>query len=238
MRCAEIPGLSASPSSRGARSVFVCLLAAVLQGCAGVTGPVGYPAEWPKPLNRVVDNGCPDLDGLYENRPVGGAPADLESIPTLTEVFTRLGSGSGLTSPRYSGHVWDVPPDAEHVLFRFEGDGLVVRFVATDGSGREIRFRRYHFDIHEKRYDELFHCHAIESGARLRFLASPESGGIAVPGVFLGARGVVVMLIRASDGSLVVQWRTESFGLSTLVIGTHFAFSSRWYRYPFSTPSK
>ena len=210
----------------------------MLQGCAGVTGPVGYPSEWPQPRNRVLENGCPDLDGLYENRPLGGAPADLDSIPTLTEVFERLGSGSGIGSPRYSGHVWPIPSDAERVRLRFDADNLIVHFLDSDDTGSELRFRRFRFDIHEKRYDELFSCHALNDGARLRFFATPESDGFVAPGIYMGAKGVVVMLLRGADGSLVVQWRIESFGLSTLLIGTYFVFSSRWYRYPVSPLAK
>jgi hypothetical protein len=46
------------------------------------------------------------------------------------------------------------------------------------------------------------------------------------------ADGCPTFLLRAIDGSLIVQLRSDSLGFSAVVVGTHLSFDSIWFRYP------
>ena len=53
-----------------------------------------------------------------------------------------------------------------------------------------------------------------------------------LPRLYLGANVGLVFLLKGTDASLVVQFRTENIGLSAALIGSHATFDSAWWRYP------
>jgi len=108
---------------------------------------------------------------------------------------------------------------------------LKLTFLGENQEQASLEFRRYHFNWKEKRFDDLFTCYASGKEPRLRFLAEPETRSTILPGLILGGGGVLVFLLKAADGSLIVQWRSESVGISVLVYGTHISFDSVWWRY-------
>jgi hypothetical protein len=112
-----------------------------------------------------------------------------------------------------------------------EPESLTVNFVSEKSDNTPLVFRRYHFSLSEKRFDDLFTCYDVENGARLRFFAEPESHSGVLGNIYMEGGGTLVMLLKATDGSLVVQWRSESLALSSLLLGSHIRFNSVWWKY-------
>lgn len=203
----------------------------MLTGCAFSTGPVHYPETW-APIESVsTADGCPDLDGEYNNLGVESFPAESGAPPKLSEVFARMGRGTGLTSPGETGNVWPEMADAASVLIRQTPEAISFTFASAKAEKTTLAFRRYHFNWFEKRYDDIFTCYANETGARLRFLAEPDSHFSGIPYIFVDAGGSLVFLLKASDGSLVVQWRNESVAIPSVLLGSHMRFNSIWWRF-------
>jgi len=202
-----------------------CLtIALALGGCATVTGPEAYPDKWASIDLTKVHDGCPTLTGTYSDRGTASHPQQLGAPPLLSEVFARMG--------RRSGRTWPEPTDVKSVQLILEAESLTVRFLSNSGKQTDLPFRRYHFSLGEKRYDDLFTCYASETGSRLRFLAEPESHSGGIPNLYLEGGGTLVFLLRASDGSLIVQWRSDSVAISSVLLGSHIRFNSVWWKYP------
>jgi hypothetical protein len=200
-------------------------------GCASTRGPVPYPASWPPLENAQVANGCPAISGTYVNQASGTWPSEGSRIPTLTEVFSRMARGPGLMNPSRTGHAWAVPSDAESSTFQLEAERLAVTFTGTGGATGSVTFRRYRFDLAEKRFDDLFICYEGPDTPRLRFLAEPESHTTSAAPLYVEGGGTLVFLHKATDGSLIVQWRSDSLAVSAVVLGTRMKFESVWWRF-------
>ncbi len=205
--------------------------ALVLPGCASFTGPVPYPEAWLQPDAALTADGCPRLEGTYSNRGDAVVPAELGAPPGLVSAFARMAQATGLTAVP-AGKAWTVPADADAVTIAQTPETLKVSFLGAGGVLGTLDFRRYRFNWSESRYDDQYTCYTPENGPRLRFMAEPESYSIHIPNLYLGAGGTLVFLLKAADGSLVVQWRNESVGISALIVGTHITFRSVWWRYP------
>jgi len=203
-----------------------------LMGCASVTGPVSYPTSWAPIESVLTEDGCPALEGTYSDRGAEAFPTELGEPPRLSEVFVRMGRGTGLFSPRESKRVWPVLPDSVSVGIVQTPEMLKFTFLGRNREQTSLDFRRYHFKWSEKRFDDLFTCYSSNKEARLRFFAEPESSSTIIPNLYLGGSGTLVFLLKATDGSLIVQWRSESAGISAVLLGTHISFNSVWWRYP------
>lgn len=193
---------------------------------------MAYPETWAPVVTTKVHDACPPLTGVYSNRGTASHPEQLGEAPRLNEVFARMARGSGMTSPKATGRTWPEPTDVESVQLTLEAESLTVRFISNGGQTTDLRFRRYHPTLSERRFDDLFTCYASEAGSRLRFFAEPESHSGIASNLFMEAGGTLVFLLRASDGSLVVQWRNESFAMSALIVGSLVRFNSVWWQYP------
>jgi len=200
-------------------------------GCASVTGPVAYPESWAPIQSISIADGCPSLEGTFSNRGSGAFPTELGEPPRLDEVFARMGRGSGPMSPRAYGRTWSVPSEAESVSVSQAAESLSFLFIDKDGNKTPLNFRRYHFNWGEDRYDELFTCYNNDGEPRLRFLAEPESHGGSISNFYLVGGGILVFMLRTADGSLVVQWRSDSAAVSGALIGSGLSFKSVWWRY-------
>jgi len=183
-----------------------------LGACASVTS-TPYPASWAPFVPGSTADGCPGLEGTYSNSGTEAFPPIAGDPPPITSVFARLGGGTGRMSPSATGRVWSVPPDAISMSIDQTPETLRVTFSGENGAQSSLDFRRYQFDWSEKRYDDIFACNASETDSRLRFMAEPGGGGL-------------VFLLRATDGSLIVEWRGRFRGL---LVG---APTSSWWRYP------
>jgi hypothetical protein len=143
-----------------------------------------------------------------------------------------MGRGSGPTSPRATNRFWPEAGNIAWVKLDLTPETLSVSFVPAAGASTTLDFRRYHFSWSEERYDDLFTCYAADNGARLRFFAEPESHSALFANLYMEAGGTLVLLLKAADGSLVVQWRSESLAISSVLIGSHMRFNSVWWKYP------
>jgi len=220
------------PINQSAILMLVIALAVLVSaGCATATGPISYPAAWAPIEPATTEVGCPKLEGTYSNRASAAFPVEQGEPPTLSEVFARIGQKTNPFNPVPAGEKWPELPDAVSVSVMQTPETLVITFINTKGDQVSLNFRRYHFDWHEKRYDQLFNCYDSPGEPRLLFLESPETTSSA-SAVYAGSESVGVFLLKAADGSLVVQWRRESIGISLFFIGTHFTFDSTWWRYP------
>jgi hypothetical protein len=208
------------------------LAAAALAGCGSVTGPVHYPAGWAPLAAATTADGCPPVAGRYANQGSGAFPPETGEAPALSEVFARMGRGPRRLNSKGVGPAWPEAPGATAVSIRQDPESLVVSFVDAAQPTTPLAFRRYHFDWSETRYDDLFTCYIGDGTSRLRFLAEPEGHAGVFANLYMEAGGTLVMLLKASDGSLVVQWRSESVAISSLLIGSHVRFDSVWWRYP------
>jgi hypothetical protein len=204
----------------------------ILSGCASITGPTSYPKEWAPIDADMTADGCPNVEGTYSNHGTQAFPAELGEPPRLSDVFNRMGRGAGLLSPRESKQAWPDLPDASSVRIVQTPDLLTLYFLGRNGDQTSLQFRRYHFSWSEKRFDDLFTCYASHKEPRLRFFQEPESTRSILPNLYIGANGTLVMFLKATDGSLIVQWRNESFGISAIILGSHVSFDSVWWRYP------
>jgi hypothetical protein len=203
-----------------------------ISGCGSVTGSNRYPASlWGALDPGRTPDGCPNLSGAYGNVANARFPRESGEAPRLNDVFARMALAGDPLRPGEGGRDWDVPRDAEFVTIAQGAEELTLSFMEASGTRHVLHFQRHHFDLSEKRFDDLFTCYIGEDAARLRFFPELDRAVIAAP-VYAGGDATLVFLLRGADGSLVVQLRTESVGLSPLYVGSHVDFSSVWYRYP------
>lgn len=211
------------------------VVAAMLAACGSVTGPTTYPGSWAPLSAALVGDRCPDLNGVYANVASAAHPAAEGAFPKLTAVFRRMEHSDAITA---SGQPWNVPEDADRVELAQDEESLTVTFHGTAADPRGLRFRRLHLNLSERRVDDLFTCYRDANGARLRFMQDVDPRVAMLPGVYMGTTVGLVFLLKAEDGALVVQYRTESMGLSSVLIGSHVSFDSAWSRYPPAAPKE
>jgi hypothetical protein len=211
------------------KKTMIALALPLLAACGSVTGPTAYPEAWPPPTPGVIAERCPDLNGVYANVASAAHPALEGGPPTLTAVFGRMERSQAITA---SGIPWNVPTEAERVELALDEEQLTVTFHRAADAPLSLRFRRHHLDLSERRFDDLFTCYRDADTARLRFMQDVDPRIAMLRGVYLGANVGLVFLLKAADGSLVVQFRTEDIGLSAVLIGSHATFDSLWWRYP------
>ena len=203
-----------------------------LSACASFTGPVSYPVSWAPIDSGLIADGCPRLEGTYSIRGIGTFPPELGEPPSLSTIFKRLGAGTGSTSPSATKRVWPVPSDAISVSINQTPGILKVTFLTENGEKTSLNFRRYRFSWSEERYDDIFTCYNSNKKPRLRFLAEPSSHAGGIAPIYFEGGGTLVFLLRAEDDSLIVQWRSESIGISAFLIGSRTSVNSIWWRYP------
>jgi hypothetical protein len=190
---------------------------------------VSYPADWASIKSTPTADGCPNLAGTYGNQSVATFPASLVDLPTLSDVFTRMVHGKTLLGDKPT---WPtIPADAVSMSIDQTPEALTLNFAAPAGDRTALAFRRYHFNWSEKVYDDLFQCYLAADEPRLRFFAEPESHGSASQ-IHVEGGGTLVILLKATDGSLIVQWRRESTLLWIGVVGSGFKLDSTWHRFP------
>jgi hypothetical protein len=205
--------------------IFVSLTA-----CASLTGPIEYPASWASIASPPTADGCPHLAGLYSNRPSRAVSGEASDALSLTEVFSRMAYGPG---PREYSQTWSVPTDAVSVSISQTPEDLLVTFVGAKGERTSQPFRRLKVTRLEKRYDDLFTCRVSNGEPRLSFPFTPASQRRDLAAyVYMGGSDTFIFLLKAVDGTLVVQSRSESIGLSLFIIGSHYSVDSTWSRYP------
>jgi hypothetical protein len=116
-------------------------------------------------------------------------------------------------------------------------ESISVTFIDSSGNRTPLIFRRYRFSLSEKRGDDLFACRMLYGEPSLRFFTEPQShSSTSVVGMEGG--GTFVVLLKSVDGSLVVNWRSDSAALSLFFLGSGYRVDNLWYRYPLLAPDK
>ena len=106
----------------------------ILSGCASITGSTSYPKEWASIDADITADGCPNVEGTYSNRGTHTFPVELGGPPRLSDVFTRMCRGAGLSSPRGNYQIWPDLPDAISVRILQTPDLLTIHFLGNNGD--------------------------------------------------------------------------------------------------------
>jgi hypothetical protein len=147
----------------------------------------------------------------------------------LSDVFARM--TRGITIGGTPGPWQTLPHDPMSVSIAQTPESLRLTFVDAAGGSASLAFRRYHFSWSETRFGDIFNCYLTAGEPRMGFLANPEGHHSATP-IGLEGGGTVVLLLKATDGSLVVQWRRDSALLWMGVVGSGVKVEGTWHRYP------
>jgi len=149
-----------------------------------------------------------------------------------------MAQGHGFNSPSAGKQSWPtIPSDASVVSIEQTSETMTVTFIDASGNLTPLNFRRYRFSLSENRLDDLFSCRTLHGEPLLRFLAEPESDSSVSP-IVMGEGGTFVALLKAVDGSMVVNWRSDSIALSLFVLGSGYSVDNLWILYPLLNPPK
>lgn len=225
MRFAYPPWLSAP------LAVAVLLLA----GCASLD-PVDHPQEWRASPGEVLANGCPDLSGTYSIYPSGVYPSDMGMYPTLNEALSLIilrDFSKNREKP------WPELAGATKAVFTAEGEWLYVSFRDDVEGQASVRFKRKSWwgGFHEEA-DAMPLCMQLELGPTLLFESERRPLWAAPFGVgqaaWFGETEIEsVVLSKARDGSLIVNYRTGRMFITTILIGSYGRWVGNvWWRYP------
>jgi hypothetical protein len=217
---------------RTAIAASALFIAVAQVGCASNARVVPYPAEWASVETTPDAQGCPDLQGMYVNEAMAAFPPGTGKPPSLAATFGEMAGSQTPTGPAASGKSWpNIPHDAVSVQIEQGQDSMTVTFVDPAGRRTPLSFRRYRFLLAEDRVDDLFSCPARDEGPTLRFFNEPAAHA-RVSIVAIGGGGTTISLLRAVDGSLVVNWRRDDITVTRIVLGSRYHAESVWYRYP------
>jgi len=204
-------------------------------GCATSSGNPPYPTAWASIKSEPVQEGCPDLQGTYTNQGTGTFPPEAGAPPSLAEVFMAMARSKSATGPEAWKRSWpSIPRDAVSVSIEQAPETMIITFINSAGSHTPLSFRRYHFTLSEDRVDDLFSCRTLYAEPTLRFFNEPLSH-TSTSILMAGGGGTSVALLKSVDGSLVVNWRSDSMALTQFVLGSGYRVDNLWYRYaPFT----
>lgn len=211
--------------------LFMTVTMMSLSGCDPASGTNPYPATSWGPLDTAqIAGSCPDLSGTYRNVASSSFPRQAGDEPQLADLFERLADAA---------KIWDgeerpdrrVPRDAERVTISQDENTLTLSFVDRSGVAHSLRFRRFNPSLSQPDLGELYFCKGGEEANRLQFFYELDHAGDA-DAIYAGEVGTTAYLLRAADGSLIVQLRTETIGMSLLIIGSEYTVTNVWQRYP------
>lgn len=231
-RAAAHPGRTLRSRASGRGVVVATVLALAQLGCATGSGNPPYPATWATIASASTADGCPDLTGTYANRGIDSHPSAAGEAPSLAEVFAAMALSKTATGPAAWRRSWSsIPRDAVTVALRQTPETLTVSFADAAGNRTPIEFRRYRFSLSEDRVDDLYACRTLYGEPTLRFFNEPH-GHARVSILLIGGGGTIVSLLRAVDGSLIVNWRSDDLTITRFVLGSGYQVDNLWYRYP------
>jgi len=200
-------------------------------GCATSAGNPPYPTAWASIKSAPTQEGCPDLQGTYINQGTGTFPPEAGATPSLAEIFTTMARSQTMTGPAAWKRSWPtIPLDAAFVSIEQAPEAISITFIEASGRRTPLIFRRYRFKLSEDRVDDLFSCRALYGEPTLRFFNEPLSHASASI-VAVGGGGASVALLKAIDGSLVVNWRADAVTLTLFVLGSGYRVDNLWHRY-------
>lgn len=201
------------------RMAVVVVVCGALGGCAAWDTPSNYPKDWPAlSLERDVQ-GCPDIEGTYEDQSVavGGSGVDSMTPRSLLALFKRM-PASAFTPPRsHPAQPWRAPVSVRGVTLVPSTTVLDVRFEGAVPESPPVHFRRARAALLEIVLDDAYVCDDLPDGPRLRFLAEIDAVAGGAPFLGFGLTRTTVSLYRASDASLIVRWGWRSDGVAVVM---------------------
>jgi hypothetical protein len=204
-------------------------LALMVSGCAAATGPQKYPSDWASIQTTPIQHDCPSVGGTYSDRAAASFPGEASAAPTLSELFTAMGSAS--TSTLHGA--WNSIGESASVVLHQTPESLTVAFVNAAGVETRLNFERQTtvlvFSMNA--LIDKFQCLRAGGQPRLRFF--DETSGYSSGGAFGESGGSGIRLLKATDGSLIVQAQSQNFQMINAVVAPvpDFHVSSVWYRY-------
>ena len=201
-------------------------------GCATSSGNPPYPIEWASIKSSPTQDGCPNLVGTYSNHASAAFPPEAVTPPSLAEIFTSMARSRSPTGPAAGERSWPaIPPDASLVSIDQTPEKITLTFVDSSNNRTPLNFRRFRFGLSEDRVDDLFGCRTIYGEPSLRFFAEPQSyRPLLLLGV--GGGGTFVALLKAVDGSLIVNLRSDYVAATPIILGSGYRADNLWYQYP------
>ncbi|MDG3064338.1 hypothetical protein [Thauera mechernichensis] len=109
-------------------------------------------------------------------------------------------------------------------------DSITITFIDSAGRRTSLKFRRYRFALSEDRVDDLFSCRTLFDEPTLRFFNEPHAHS-RVSILLIGGGGTNVNLLKSTDGSLVVNWRSDDVTVTRFILGSNYHVENLWYRY-------
>jgi hypothetical protein len=216
---------------RAALAAISAALVITQVGCATSSGNPPYPSEWASIKSTPRQDGCPDLQGTYANQGTETFPPEAGTPLSLTEIFTAMARSKSVTGPAAWKRSWPaLPPDVVWVSIDQMPETMTITFIDSTGRRTPLGFRRYRFNLSEDRVDDLFGCKTQYDEPTLRFFNEPMSHA-STSVVAAGGGGTTVALLKSLDGSLVVNWRSDSIALTLFVLGSGYRVDNLWFRY-------
>lgn len=149
----------------------------------------------------------------------------------MADIFTAMARSKSATGPATWERSWPaIPMDAARVSIEQASDSITVTFIDPAGRRTPLSFRRYRFTLSQDRVDDLFSCRTLYDEPALRFFNEPFSHA-RVSILVVGGGGTNVNLLKSTDGSLIVNGRSDDVTVSRFVLGSDYHVDNLWYRY-------
>jgi hypothetical protein len=197
---------------------------------AASTDPQNYPAAWSSIKTIPLQHGCPNLAGTFSNRADAAFPEDAGAAPTLSDLFTAVGN---MSTHELRGSWGPIGNSAAVSISQAAGE-LAVVFVRDGGAQTRLALQRWTIGkAYSPQRGDFFVCMSSAGAPRLVLISTVDDHNPIPPNTV----GTQLMLLRAADGSLIVQLRSNSYEVIDLggIGGPMVHHSSVWYRYPPAT---
>jgi hypothetical protein len=204
-------------------------------GCAVAPREGDPPVDWSPVRSAAQQNGCPDLAGVYADRPADVHPKAAASPLQLSEIFGLAAKGLGVFGARDPDRPWPVLAGATTVSFDTDDDALVVRFRDETAGEALLKLHGILLFAPEHEWHAFYHCWDTDFGPAMRF-PGPRVPIGGVPGVYGELDLQIVSLFKGTDGALIVNHRTDRHRFTAPPHGPAGSqvrtVASTWWRYP------
>jgi hypothetical protein len=213
------------------------VVAFFLSACASTSSSINevspYPSSWPSLQTQADDAACPNISGTFGGEAVEHTP-NTQNAP-----LSLLGAVKRVTDKALEDRLTEIErygPD-KTVTIAQQHDSLNIAFRDKAGKATNVMFERFRLlgADWEKRNLTKYECHEYSEGPGLTFMANIDHIAGFSP-IYGAGKDTMVTLFRATDGSLVLRWQLQSFGVSILLIGSYLENKSVWLKFATAQP--